>query len=202
MEQLATAIKFFQDNWISISSLILSIFAVGITWKTHVIDRHYANDKDLLEQLKSSMDIAYNSISRDDGNEHYPISDRLKWLICARHIIRYNMLKSNLKTKLFKTICDEQEEFWRNNFYSLLEKIDSVRFYSDEMIEPRSAAIILAFSTWKEDMDDPIEDFKLEDIVIKHNLFTPKYRYFKEYIEEKFPERAKKIQSLITSQST
>jgi len=210
MEQLDAAIKFFKDNWISISSLIISIVALAITWKKNVIDRHYANDKDLLEQLKSSMSMAYNSISRDDGNEHFPISDRLKWLTAARHIIRYNVLKSGLKTKLFKTICDEQEEFWRNNFYSLLEKIDSANFFGyidqnemvEEVIEPKSAAIVLSFSTWKEGMGDPIEDFELEDIVVKYSLFTPTYRHFRQYIEQRFPERAEKIRNLITSQST
>jgi len=210
MEQLEAAIKFFKDNWISIISLIISISALIITWKKNIIDRHQTNDKDLLEQLKTSMKVAYDSISRDDGNDHFPISDRLKWFTSARHIMRYRELRSGLKTNLYKTICDEQEEFWRNNFYALLEKIDSSSFFEyidqDEMveenIEPRSAAIVLSFSTWKEGLEDPIDSLDFEEMVMKYNFFTPTYRHFKHYVERRFPEQAKRIRDLITSQST
>jgi len=184
--------------------------ALGITWKKNITDRHYTNDKELLEQLKASLKMAYDSILANNGKDQLPINDRLRWLTSARHITRYRQLRSELRTNIFKTICDEQEEFWRTKFYTLLEKIDSSRFFSyidqermdEEHIEPKSAAIVLSFSTWKEDLEDPIDDLDFEQIVVKYNLFAPKYQHFKHYVERISPEKAERIRNLITSQCT
>ena len=43
----------------------------------------------------------------------------------------------------------------------------------EECIEPRSAAVVYSFSSWKDDMEDPIEDIDFGGFIKEHNLFSP-----------------------------
>ena len=191
------------SNWLSIAAITISVISLLITLIKNVKDRRYFKDKELLEQLKNSMELAFNSIAIERGDDPFPTNNRLSWLTSARHIIRYRQLRKFLKTKLYKTLCDEQEEYWRSQFYKLLGHIENSSFFQcidpekmeDENIEPRSAAIIYSFSTWKEGMPDPIENMSFEELVSKHNLFSPMNRAFQQYIEMKYPELAKKTKN-------
>lgn len=159
-------------------SLIIAAISLSITWRKNVKDREYANDKELLEQLKQSLELAYRSLATD--NNGFPINNRLRWLAAARHISRYRQLQSSLRTPLYKVICEEQEEYWRNKVYNLLQRIENSRFFesinpdemTEEMIEPKSAAIVYSFSVWKEGMPDPLESMGFEEIANKYNLFS------------------------------
>ena len=180
-------------------SLIIAAISLCITWWKNVKDREYANDKELLEQLKQSLELAYRSLATDNNGS--PINNRLRWLAAARHISRYRQLQSSLRTPLYKVICEEQEEYWRNRVYNLLQRIENSRFFesinpdemTEEMIEPKSAAIVYSFSVWKEGMPDPLESMGFEEIVNKYNLFSPLQRHFREYIERKHPKLAEKV---------
>ena len=177
------------SNWLSIAAIAISSISLLIILIKNVKDRRYFKDKELLEQLKNSMELAFNSIAIERGDNPFPTNNRLSWLTSARHIVRYRQLRKFLKTKLYKTLCDEQEEYWRNQFYKLLGQIQNSSFFQcidpekmkDENIEPRSAAIIYSFSTWKEGMPDPIENMSFEELVSKHNLFSPINRAFQQY---------------------
>ena len=209
IDQIAKLFKivllYFADNWLALTALIISITMLLITWRKNIKDRQYSSDKELLEQLKNSMELAFNSIAIERGNDPFPTNNRLSWLTSARHIVRYRQLRKFLKTKLYKTLCDEQEEYWRNQFYKLLGHIENSGFFQcidpekmkDENIEPRSAAIVYSFSTWKEGMPDPIENMSFEELVSKHNLFSPINRAFQQYIEMKYPELAKKTKNYL-----
>ena len=79
-------------------------------------------------------------------------------------------------------------------------KIDDSRFFpsinpdqKEEPFEPRSVAIIYAFSQWKEDLPDPLNTWSLEQIVSQYKLFSPRNRYFWEFIKANFPGHAKKV---------
>ena len=191
------------SNWLSISAIAISIISLLITLIKNVIDRRYFKDKELLEQLKNSMELAFNSISIERGDNPFPTNNPLSWLTSARHIVRYRQLRKFLKTNLYKTLCDEQEEYWRNQFYKLLGHIQNSGFFQcidpekmiDEHIEPRSAAIIYSFSIWKEGMPDPIENMSFEELVSKHNLFSPINRAFQQYVEKKHPKLAEKAKN-------
>ena len=180
-------------------SLIIAAISLSITWRKNVKDREYANDKELLEQLKQSLELAHRSLATD--NNGFPINNRLRWLAAARHISRYRQLQSSLRTSLYKVICDEQEEYWRNRVYNLLQRVENSHFFeyinpdemTEEMIEPKSAAIVYSFSVWKEGMPDPLESTGFEEIVNKYNLFSPLQRHFREYIERKHPKLAEKV---------
>ena len=182
---------------ISIVSIVIAAIALFITWQKNIKDIHYSNDKELLEQLKQSLQLAYDSLVLENG---YPVNDRLRWLTAARHIARYRKLSDELQTPVFKTICEEQEEYWRIKFYCMLNKIENREFYEminteqmvEETIEPRSAAIVHSFVEWKEGRTDPLDDMSFEEIVSNYNLFSPLHRNFEAFIKSKFPGLAEK----------
>ena len=191
-------IFYFRDNWLALAAFLLAFASFVITLRKNIRDRNYVDDKELLEQLKQSMRLSYEAVAAESGA---PTNIPLRWLTSARHIVRYRQLKSFLKTKLYKTICDEQEEYWRERFYALLQRITDSGFFEsinlDEMeeehIEPRSAVLVYSMSMWPKGKPDPIDDPNLESIVQHYNLFSPLCRHFREYIEKRHPALAEKI---------
>jgi hypothetical protein len=192
-----------QGNDMAVASLIVSVIslvfagaALFISWRKHVKDREYANDKELLEQLKQSLELAFRSLASEDNMR--PVSDRMRWLTAARHIARFRKLQNGLSTILYRTICEEQEEYWRNRIYVLLEKIENSSFYEvidpdkmvPERIEPRSAAIVHSFSVWKEGRADPLDDMSFEEIVRNYKLFSARHHPFRDYIVASYPQLA------------
>jgi len=201
LENTKTIIDYLANNWLALLSLAISVIALCIVWKKNIWDKNNADDKELLEQLKLSLQQAFDSIAYEGEGDYSLLKDRLGWLTGARHIVRYQKLRNRLKTDLHKIICDEQEEFWRHKFYVLLQKIPNAEFFTrtnsvteqEENISPESAAVIYAFSKWKKDASDPLDSFSLEQIVAQYDLFSPMHAHFRDYIEMTFPNLAKKI---------
>lgn len=199
-EALYKGLLLFIDNWLALAAFLLSIVSLYITWRINIKDRQYANDKDLVEQLKQSLELAFNSLVTSNENGP-PTNIRLQWLAAARHISRYRELQSSLKTSLHKTICEEQEEYWRDKVYNLLQRIDDSRFFesinpeemAEEKIDLMSAAVVFSFSEWKEGRSDPLDKMSMEEIIRKYKLFTPRYKHFWRYVETMAPDIAGKI---------
>jgi hypothetical protein len=197
---LIKALLYFKDNWLALAAFILSVISLWITWHKNIKDRRYANDKDLVEQLKQSLELTYKSLALGNDSER-PTNIRLRWLAAARHIARYRELQSFLKTSLHKTICEEQEEYWRDKVYGLLKHIDDSRFFEsidpermeEEKIDLRSAAVVFSFSVWKKGRPDPLDNMTLEEIIQNYKLFSPIHRHFWDYVQKTAPKIAKKI---------
>lgn len=203
-EIFVSILCYISKNALAFASFVISGIALIITWIKNVKDRRRADDKELLEQLKFTLEHAYGSIAIALKDSDLPKKDRLGWLSAARHLSRYWQLKRAINTKIYMIICDEQEEYWRHKFYLLLQRISESNFFvwinqdqmDEETVDPKSAAIVYAFSQWKEGLPDPLDDWSFEEVVARYNLFSPLNRYFKGFIEAKFPElaeRAKKI---------
>jgi hypothetical protein len=197
---LLKALLYFKGNWLALVAVILSLISLWITWHKNIKDRRYANDKDLVEQLKQSLELPYKSLALRDDSER-PTNIRLRWLAAARHIARYRELQSSLKTSLHKTICEEQEEYWRDKVYGLLQHIDDSRFFEPidpekfekDKIDLRSAAVVFSFSVWKEGRPDPLDNMTLEEIIQNYKLFSPIHMHFWDYVQRTAPEITKKI---------
>jgi hypothetical protein len=145
----------------------------------------------------------YDSEILKNENGH-PTNIRLRWLTAARHIARYYELQLSLKTKLYMTICEEHEEYWRDKIYNLLRHIKDSSFFKcidpeemeEEEIDMMSAANVYSFSVWKEGRPDPIDNMSLEEIISNHKLLlTPfkEHRPFLDYVEKKSPGPLKKV---------
>ncbi len=198
-EGICKALNYFQDNWLALAAFVLSFITLAVTWRKNFKDRQYNNDKELVEQLKLSLELAFKSLS-SDGNGP-PTNIRLRWLTAARHIARFRELQLSIKTKLYKTICEEHEEYWRDKIYNLLAHIENSNFFrsinpdemEEETIDIRSAAVVYSFSVWKEGRSDPLDNMSLEEIIVKYKLYSPLYRHFWDYVKKEKPTLADKV---------
>ncbi len=201
---ICKALIYFQINWLAIAAFILSLISLAIAWRQNIKNRQYANDKELVEQLKQSLEFAFKSLSAN-GNDQ-PTNERMRWLTAARHIARFHELQLSLKTKLYKTICEEHEEYWRDRIYNLLGHIKDSSFFKcidpEEMeekdIDMMSAVIVYSFSVWNEDRSDPIDNMSFEEIIHKYKpLLIPfkVHKPFLDYVENKAPGLLKKVKA-------
>jgi len=201
-QAIQSAIFYFRDNLLAIAAFIISAASLTITWQKNIKDRRYANDKELLEHLKTSLNLAYNSIAIGENNNVIS-NNRLSWITSARHIARYMKLQPLLKTKLYQTICEEHEEYWRSKFYNLVKQINNSSFFesinpvemTEEQIDVMSAAIIYQFSIWKEDVPDPMSAVSFEEIgqnMKKHPSYS---RHLLEYVRRVYPKLLAKVAS-------
>ncbi|WP_147282881.1 hypothetical protein [Pseudorhodoferax soli] len=124
-------------------------------------------DKELTAQARMSLKWAYDALT-EEGKTIPPPADRLNWLTCARHLLRHDYLVAQIKTDTYRTVHAEQAEFWRHQFYLALnhQTLAFPHYYagpgrygplSGNGIEPRSAAVVVAFSSWPEGQVDLIE---------------------------------------------
>lgn len=206
-EVICKTLRYFQDNWLALAAFILSLISLFIALRKNIKDRQYANDKELVEQLKQSLELAFKSLVTNNNDEQPPTNNRLRWLTAARHISRYRELQLSLKTSLYKTICEEHEEYWRDKVYNLLARINNSSFFEcinpeemeKEEIDLMSAAVVYSFSVWKEDRSDPLDNMSLEEIIQKYKeLLTPYrlHRPFLDYVEKKVPSLAKRVRKI------
>ena len=185
----------------TIAAFVVSIVALIATIMKSLYDFYLQSDNKILTQLKSSLENAYNSLEIEKNGGSYPVQDRFQWLTASRHITRYTKLKKKLKTKLYKDICNESEEYWKARLYLLLEKIPGWGFYfwespkcvPYEYIQPKSLAVIISFIKWGEEDQDPLDSIALQDLMKKNNLLSDSSSnyYFKEYMEGQFPSQLK-----------
>lgn len=187
---------------ISIISLIIAGGSIFISQRQSVKDREHANDKELVEQLKLSLELAYKSLSTNDDGQL--TNNRLRWLSAARHIARFREIQLSLKTELYKTICEEHEEFWRDKVHNLLERIEDSNFFQsinpekvkEEKIDTRSAAVVYSFSVSKQGLPDPLDNMSLEEIILKYELYPPLHRHFWGHVEKEAPVLAEKMKGI------
>ncbi|HUV51343.1 MAG TPA: hypothetical protein VMW78_10045 [Anaerolineae bacterium] len=203
-QQIIQVLIYFKDNWVAFTALITSVITLCITWFKNRKDRQFSDDKKLFEHLKQFIELAYKSLSSND-DEGRPTNFRERWLSAARHIERYRELKINLKTNLYKTICEGTEEYWSDRFYWLLDHIENKNFFKsvhpekmiDEKIDVRSAAIVYSFSVWKKGRIDPVDNLDLEEIILQYKLYSPRHRVFWDYVQNTKSEIAKKVKQKI-----
>lgn len=144
---------------VSIAAVVVAVFGVYVPWK-------HQHDRDLFQQAVLSLERAYRAFSNDGKNIKPPLADRVNWLTAARHLQGYKALKARVKTTLFRSLCEEHEEFWRHQFYLCLGRhnIRDASYYEGdlrsefrEQIDPTSAIIIHSFASWPIGKTDSID---------------------------------------------
>ncbi|KQP21342.1 hypothetical protein [Pseudorhodoferax sp. Leaf265] len=147
---------------VTVGSLIYAIKAYNANVRKQQEDRVRDADKELVTQARLSLEWAYDALTAE-GAQIPPKADRLNWLTCARHLLRHAELAGQITSQTYRTVHAEHEEFWRHRFYLALDDI-ALRmgtYYlsgpgalSAENIEPRSAAVVVAFSAWPAGLKD------------------------------------------------
>lgn len=171
---------------IAFLSAVVSVIAVYVPWRN-------THDSEIFNESLRALERSYEVLTEQGTEIDPPRADRLNWLTAARHIEAFKSLKKKLKTNLYRDLCEENEEYWRHQFYLTLFRNPryTVTYYENGQIEPRSALILYSFASWPKGKHDPIEvldikEFWEESEEMRLNLG------FKEYLN-RFPKYAKKV---------
>lgn len=141
----------------------------SIVWSSQAAreERRLLLDKELVEQVAKSYKWAFDALMSAEvanGRSALAIS-RLSWLAAARHLIRAKRIVAKLETDTYQLVQQEIEEYWRGQFYALLNigrEFRSVLHISSigdsvDRIAPVSISVILEFASWRETQADPLD---------------------------------------------
>lgn len=89
------------------------------------------------------------------------------------------------------TLCSENEEYWRHQFYLslLLHPINTFAYFNTGEIEPRSAIVLFNFASWPKARLDPIDTLDIHALIQESGGLRINVG-FKEYLK-KFPKYEK-----------
>jgi len=184
------------DTFVWIQSYVPSIQAIGslailasatvaislyrATTKRHCKEDEFKASEAFLSEAKTLLEKTYQLFSGGD-EETPPENSRVMWLTVARMIVRYQNLKERITEPPHLEIIEENEEFWRYKFYSLLDgnsyELSCDYFKSPEhrrggnTTDRTSIAVIFDFAAWKgEDPLDNVDSIELfADKIRLHN---------------------------------
>ncbi|MFQ6403147.1 hypothetical protein ACIDE9_00150 [Methylophilus sp. 'Pure River'] len=173
---IATVISAF----IATVSAVIAAFAIFKQSETQQNERY-------LDQANLTLKNAYEALTMDRKVS----AERLDWLTCARHLERYKTIKKLITLKAHQLICEEQEEFWRHQFYLSLKSgiLNQSSFYAEnrdiskEKIEPKSALVIHDFAIWPEGKEDPIDLVDEQAILMRGKVLNGNIG-LRHYLEE------------------
>lgn len=135
------------------------------------ISRHQQEDKRaeskvFLDESILLLNRAFETFTRLGDNP--PKNDRLLWLSTARLIVRFQGMRLLISEKDHLVIADENEEYIRLKFYTLLgeckDEFTSSYFlpegkpYDGNVVARKSVAVVFDFSRWRENMADPLDN--------------------------------------------
>ena len=106
----------------SIATAFAAVIAFGVYVST--VRRHQEEDsrktsETYLREALSVLEKAYETFIQQGDNP--PANDRLLWLSTARMIVRFQKLRKKVTEKDHVAVADENEEYTRLKFYTLLK---------------------------------------------------------------------------------
>lgn len=183
------------DGWTiatAIGTVLAAASAAAGLWVTVYTFRRTVAIKvndDLSKQALECLRIAYDVLT-ESGREIPPPQSRINWLTSARQIVRFQQLRDQLQGTA-RTIVDESEVVYRHRFYMALRGVEQAYGYfdippgaaavnSDNAIQPKSAAIVIGFSQWPVNLDDPLDAISFNQISKERGAFVFRHRAFKD----------------------
>ena len=149
-------------------SAIVAFFLYRLNLNRHKDEDAYKESYTFLKEAINNLERAFEIFTDNGTNISPPRNDRLLWLTTARMILRFNKLRSRINISEHIDIVDEHEEYWRFQFYKLLDenKSNFTKTYfnpsgkphSGECVARNSMAVIFSFTRWKKGAKDPMEE--------------------------------------------
>jgi hypothetical protein len=161
-------------DWVSIASAVFAGVSALVAAAAIYIPARIQASQRTLAQAQLSLERAYDALSKGGNEENPPAPDRLNWLTAGRHIVNYKRLKAGITEAVHKTICEEQEEYWRHRFYICLSSGELLQpwYYMErlapnpkEAIDKRSALVVHAFAKWPEGRPDPLDAVDVDKLI-------------------------------------
>lgn len=141
----------------------------SIVWSSEAAreERRLSLDKELVEQVAKSYQWAFDALKSNElaGGRRGLTFSRLAWLAAARHLMRAKKIVANLETNTYQLVQQEIEEYWRGQFYAMLNEgygfetaleLSAVS-ESHVRIAPISISVVLEFASWRETQADPLD---------------------------------------------
>lgn len=178
----------------AVGTAAAALLAGGGLWISNYTFRKTVEAKqqdDLCKQALECLQVAYDVLT-ENGRECPPPQSRINWLTSARQIVRFQQLRDRLQGTA-RTIVDETEVVYRHKFYMALRGVEQAIGYfdsppgagaanTDNVIQPKSAAIVIGFSQWPVNLSDPLDAISFNQIhsergafVFRHRAFEPVY---------------------------
>jgi hypothetical protein len=160
------------------ATVALSLYRATTT--RHLKEDEFKASEAFLSEAKALLEKTYELFSGEDDDAP-PKNSRVLWLTVARMIVRYQKLKELITERPHIDIIDENEEFWRYKFYSLLDRnseaLSGNYFRSPDdkhggnKTDKKSIAVIFDFAAWNgEDPLKGVDDIQLfADRIQLHN---------------------------------
>ena len=180
-------IKTFLPIFLSFIAIIISVTSFYFTNKHNKFQRRMVSDEKLFSELGKILERAFNNI--EDNNS--VTSETKKWRNSARYLTQYKELRKALNTDIYKSICDETEEYYRSKFHMLLSS-DSKKnllpnYQEKHSLNYKAIAIVLEFTHRKSWVNDPLNKIDIADFIKNNNLFSNAYT-FKNFLKAHHPE--------------
>jgi hypothetical protein len=164
------------SDWASVSSAVFAGISALIAAAAIYFPARTLASQNILDQAQLSLERAYQALTSDGTQLCPPAPDRLNWLTTARHLQAFKGLKAKLKSEVHRTICEEQEEYWRHRFYLCLRsnELQQPSYYMESLgpnpkdpIDKRSALVVHAFAKWPDGRPDPIDKVDTTELIEK-----------------------------------
>ncbi len=175
-------------------SLIVSVFAAGISIYVYFNNKKYSNDKELASLSNIALQNAFTSLT-NKSDAVPPQANRLNWLTAARQIEQHKFFCKKIKTQLYKDACFLDSEIWSLKFFKTLDMYNikhqsyyqhcassGENAYSSPGLEPRSIAVIYDFAI-NGGGEDPMDKVDLEKLVKEKGILDGNYG-LKMYFEQ------------------
>lgn len=165
------------------AGLALGAVAIGTDQarRSFLAERQWSRDEKFAEQIQKSLQWAYDVLT-DGGSSIPPTADRLKWLTCARHLLRAQKLMKQVKTQEWITIVEDHEEFWRHKFNLAMGSLNlrDWRYFANsagnaiirENIEITSAMVVVDFGNWRKGRSDITDEVSREELIANGNPYS------------------------------
>ena len=142
----------------------------------HAKEDRRAESKVFLDEAIALLNRSYETFTR--FGDYPPKNDKLLWLSTARMIVRFQNMRKQITEKDHQAIVDENEEYIRLKFYTLLDACKdklTVDYFipsdfpneSSGIVPRNSVAVIFDFAKWREDMTDPLDQIDDKELLAR-----------------------------------
>jgi hypothetical protein len=156
------------------------------------------DDERLLRYSLATLERSYLALHGPTPDVAIPPLDRLNWLTSARLILAYREAKAGIKDTLLRKECDNQEDYWREKYYLLLEPLakENPEYFTNLSTERwKSAAIIVhSFAEWPKNKKDLLDDYHPIDSALHKLPINPIWANLKTVLDDEKTNPNKEVQ--------
>ncbi len=146
-------------------SAIIAYLLFRANVSRHAKEDRRAESKIFLDESIALLNRSYEIFTR--FGDYPPINNKLLWISTARMIVRYQNMRKQIKEKDHQAIVDENEEYFRVKFHTLLDsckdKLTVDYFVPSDFpnesgnVPRNSVVVIFNFAKWHEDVADQFD---------------------------------------------